>query len=196
MFLAVDLEEVVLPLHASSPFKSGIRNLLDMYTCSYTPAITSLLQSHHQPEVWVAPRLLIATQWRPNNGVELQSVSAKIASISQLVEQTTVIEGEVTSEGVALSSLQISSGGSFCMIKFLTICLHLTFPSRMTSPFATSWNCIFCRPSWPCCQFAILSSEIARHPMKPHILPQECCSLGSTLWLEQCGHVKMKMVQY
>lgn len=98
-----------LPLHASGPFKPGVRNLPDRYICSYTPTITSLLQAHCRSEACIAPTLLVAAQLGAEEGAELRMVGAEVQHIRSLVERTTIIEGESCSAEMVLSHLQTAN---------------------------------------------------------------------------------------
>jgi CHAT domain-containing protein len=81
-----------LPLHAAGPYKSGQKSLLEIYTSSYTPTLSSLIRARldviHRPPV---PKLLVMGQ--PNDDNErsgLPCVAEEIRRILCLGESVDV----------------------------------------------------------------------------------------------------------
>jgi len=102
-------------LHAAGPYKSGQKNLPELYISSYTPTLSSLIRarSNEVPRPSV-PKLLVMCQPDDNNessklpnvGEELPSVREEIRRIHSLGDSVHVLFGEEASCNTLLLRLQ------------------------------------------------------------------------------------------
>ncbi|KAN0088740.1 CHAT domain containing protein [Tylopilus felleus] len=86
----------LLPLHAAGPFRTGQRNLADLYISSYTPTLTSLIRARQYDPSRFTPhgkRFLGIGQATAAGESELHSVGTELNSIRQLVDGLATFTG-------------------------------------------------------------------------------------------------------
>ena len=89
----------VLPLHAAGPYRTGQRNLLDLYISSYTPTLTALIRARRRDpnSTTQGKRFIAIGQAKAAGESELLSVGAELDNIRQRVDGLatfTRIDGE------------------------------------------------------------------------------------------------------
>jgi hypothetical protein len=97
-----------LPLHAAGPYKSGRKNLSDLYISSYTSTLSSLIRARYGVvRRFATPKLLVMGQ--PNDNFEktmLPDVREELRRIDNLGEFVEVLVGEKANQETVLSRLQ------------------------------------------------------------------------------------------
>jgi CHAT domain-containing protein len=97
-----------LPLHAAGPYKSGQKNISDLYISSYTSTLSSLIRARSGVAQKLAtPKLLVMGQ--PNDNLEkrmLPHVREELRRIDNLGEFVEVLVGEKANQQTVLSHLQ------------------------------------------------------------------------------------------
>ncbi|KAG8992193.1 hypothetical protein FRB94_011911 [Tulasnella sp. JGI-2019a] len=98
-----------LPLHAAGPYKSGERNLPDRFVSSYTPTLSSLINSRtgYQPVKKISgPLVLVVAEAEAEGETVLWNVDDEVAIIRGLTKAVTVIEGENCKRDEVLNGLK------------------------------------------------------------------------------------------
>jgi len=103
-----------LPLHAAGPYRSGQRNLPDIYISSYTPTLSALIKARLGSNTGMldqsaVPKLLVIGQ----PGKSLPNVQEEIDNIQQLGDFVDVIVGTEAKHDKVLHSLQQHSWAHF-----------------------------------------------------------------------------------
>ncbi|KDR70891.1 hypothetical protein GALMADRAFT_159709 [Galerina marginata CBS 339.88] len=101
-----------LPLHAAGPYRSGQKNLPDIYTSSYISTLSALIKARSNiiaPSSFTVPKLLVIGQ----PGGTLQNVQNEIDIIQQLGNFVDNITGAEATQQAVLSGLTQHSWAHF-----------------------------------------------------------------------------------
>ncbi|KAG1856988.1 CHAT domain-containing protein [Suillus subalutaceus] len=99
-------EFTLLPLHAAGPYEKERDNLSEIYICSYTPTLVTLVRARQRISRYASTRYFVAIgQGNPERGKELRCVTPELAAISQLLVPivssfTSLEESDATAQGV------------------------------------------------------------------------------------------------
>lgn len=100
----------LLPLHAAGPYRSGVKNLPDLYISSYTPNLTTLITARDRatatPGVPKHPKMLIVTQHNVAGEEELEAAGSEMARIREIVSDVTLLEGPTGTRDAVLAGLR------------------------------------------------------------------------------------------
>jgi tetratricopeptide (TPR) repeat protein/CHAT domain-containing protein len=117
-----------LPLHAAGPYRPAQKNLLDVYTSSYTTTLSALIRARsNTSSQFVVPKLLVVGQ--PSEA--LLNVEAEIDNLRQLGDFVDVLVGAEANHDKVLRGLQQHSWAHFACHGHL---------GEVTQPFRASFE--------------------------------------------------------
>lgn len=103
-------DAVRLPLHAAGPYRAGEKDMIHLFTSSYTPSLTALVQARQKrlmepvlPQG--SPSLLILGQSNTEGKKELPRAGDEVRRVRRYSPKATTLEGPSGTRGAVLSGL-------------------------------------------------------------------------------------------
>lgn len=103
-------DAVRLPLHAAGPYKTGERDMLHLFTSSYTPSLTALVQARQRrltdsSTIRGSPSVLILGQGNTEGEKELPRAGDEVQSVMRYAQSCTTLEGPFGTRDAVLSGI-------------------------------------------------------------------------------------------